>query len=733
MIKKVLLKILFKLGFKKSALKVFNSIAKNKISLTDIRKILEISQNLNSEKLLDKYAKLAIELYPKNSLGYVVLAEVEVKHENYNKAKALLSKSPNTKDVKSLLKKIKSKSKVSILENETNLKESVEIEKFKSLASGEKSILSQLKKDPFNEKLHLALVDLYLFFNNTKGFKKIINMLSVLPGVNKTVLGIVKKSELYQASGEYQKSLNVLTEAQVQHIGDRRILFKMADIMKYDKQIDRAHIMLQLGELSYPTYGAIRRLSFEVDNLLLEDAHETLERILEYPIKDLSRYMVMINRISAYLPEFSETLIIKRIEVEKELYQDIFESQLKFNKNFKYLISGRYLSKIDSLLESAKKENVKLDEEATEWYAKIKEFIDLDADKSFLGWIDIANKNESEFSLIGLDNGIPIQNIADSKKQVVELFIPNSIFTNPQKDKSSFATVNKVYKEIFHFLIQNNDVIILPRHQYNWRYANPSSGKKILSYHTHSNVDNPNWLHIQESTFAGHVSIDSKGFAGYASIANDFYKIEESVKDISEDELSFNFDSMVNTYVHNNVSKYEQKEEVFESKEEYVFVALQVMTDIVADLAYLNGVELLKQVVKHYEKTDIKVVVKRHPYCNSLSLERIVKELEEEKLIELSSSSIHSLIRGANIVFTVNSGVGLESLMHLKPVVISGESEYSYAVHSLVKTKDELKNILEKNNFKVEKMKILKFLYFYNKFYIQDQNSIAKVLSKWLR
>ena len=137
--------------------------------------------------------------------------------------------------------------------------------------------------------------------------------------------------------------------------------------------------------------------------------------------------------------------------------------------------------------------------------------------------------------------------------------------------------------------------------------------------------------------------------------------------------------------------------------------------------------------VKHYEKTDIKVVVKRHPYCNSLSLERIVKELEEEKLIELSSSSIHSLIKGANVVFTVNSGVGLESLMHLKPVVISGEAEYSYAVHSLVKTKDELKNILEKNNFKVDKMKILKFLYFYNKFYIQDQNSIAKVLSKWLR
>jgi len=43
----------------------------------------------------------------------------------------------------------------------------------------------------------------------------------------------------------------------------------------------------------------------------------------------------------------------------------------------------------------------------------------------------------------------------------------------------------------------------------------------------------------------------------------------------------------------------------------------------------------------------------------------------------MSDASVHDLISGANAVFTVNSGVGLEALLHGRPVVVTGECDYS--------------------------------------------------------
>src|SRR5690606_11694616 len=45
----------------------------------------------------------------------------------------------------------------------------------------------------------------------------------------------------------------------------------------------------------------------------------------------------------------------------------------------------------------------------------------------------------------------------------------------------------------------------------------------------------------------------------------------------------------------------------------------------------------------------------------------------------LSNASIHSLIERAEAVYKVNSGVGLEALLHEKPVVVTGKCDYMYA------------------------------------------------------
>ena len=726
--KRVLVKIFAKLGLKKIALKIFNRVSKKSISLKDMKYIVHLSSSFNDDKLLEKYINLAIELFPNNSYGYIESANLEIRNQNYSKAYAIINQSPTTKETSKLKKILISKD---IGQNDFEN----EITKIDGFKEKESHIKNTINADPFNKQLYVVLFDLYSSFKRNDKIAALLRKIPISSLGSASLAIIFKKSELYQSSGDYSSSLSTLLDAQKNYTGDRRVLFKIAEIYKFDNQIQRAYIMLKAGELDYPTYGAVRRLSFEVDNLLLDNAQETLGRILNYNISDLSRYMTMINRVSAYLPEYSDVLMTVRIDVEKKLREDIFRDEVVFNKNLEYLLGGRYLKDLDILIDGAAQKNINLYANTLNWIDKVKNFLEMDKKSSFLGWIEVANKNESLDVLFGIDNGIPveIEDTTQLDKKSIEIFIPNSIFTNPKNDKSSFENVSSMFKEIFLFLLSRDDIVIIPRHQYNWRYGVPRSNAKVISYHTSSDNNNLDWLHVQESTLSGYCSVDTQGFAGYASIAYDFKEIEKKIANISLERLHEEYENLYEKYIKNNISKYKQEEITFDDDGQYIFVALQVLTDVVANLADINGIDLVKNVANIYRDSGIKVVVKRHPYCNSISMQRMVTELEKEGLIELSNASIHSIIKGANAIFTVNSGVGLESLMHLKPVIISGSADYAYAVHSHVKSIAELETVIQDNNFSIDKNKILKFLYFYTKFYVQDKKSIKGVLEKWLK
>ncbi|MNF47300.1 Capsule polysaccharide biosynthesis protein [compost metagenome] len=130
-------------------------------------------------------------------------------------------------------------------------------------------------------------------------------------------------------------------------------------------------------------------------------------------------------------------------------------------------------------------------------------------------------------------------------------------------------------------------------------------------------------------------------------------------------------------YIHNNATKYSQKAALITYADDYVFVAPQTPTDTVAALAGIAGVELVRTVADHYYGSPTKVQVKRHPYCNSLTVQKTLETLASTSAIEMSDDSVHDLISGANAVFIMNSGVGLEALLHGRPVVVTGECDYS--------------------------------------------------------
>lgn len=88
---------------------------------------------------------------------------------------------------------------------------------------------------------------------------------------------------------------------------------------------------------------------------------------------------------------------------------------------------------------------------------------------------------------------------------------------------------------------------------------------------------------------------------------------------------------------------------------------------------------------------NIQIIVKPHPInpesmkpLGRIVLDRIKKG---ENILWARNINIHDLLENCEAVFTVNSGAGMEALLHRKPVFCYGRSEYASVSHYVLKDK----------------------------------------------
>jgi hypothetical protein len=164
---------------------------------------------------------------------------------------------------------------------------------------------------------------------------------------------------------------------------------------------------------------------------------------------------------------------------------------------------------------------------------------------------------------------------------------------------------------------------------------------------------------------------------------------------------------------------------------------MQVIDDVVTKLAYISTLELLDHLAAWAEQREVSVVVKRHPRCNSPEVTAMLKKHSKYGSILVSAASIHELIRGAEGVVTVNSGVGAEALLHAKPVITTGSADYSAATR-IARNRAELDAALEHvSELPLELIDLKRFLWFYTKRYQVSADSpediravVAQTVSK---
>ena len=154
----------------------------------------------------------------------------------------------------------------------------------------------------------------------------------------------------------------------------------------------------------------------------------------------------------------------------------------------------------------------------------------------------------------------------------------------------------------------------------------------------------------------------------------------------------------------------------------YIFVPFQVGydTQITQHSPWIKDMYVLFEVIQNISlQVDIAFVIKEHPSDKVNTYD----SLHDKKNIYFSSRSTQELIEHAEAIVTINSSVGIESLLFHKRVIVLGEAFYAIeGISKSAESTNALKNILVTlDSWNTDKNLIDKFLkYLYCDYLIPD-------------
>ncbi len=190
----------------------------------------------------------------------------------------------------------------------------------------------------------------------------------------------------------------------------------------------------------------------------------------------------------------------------------------------------------------------------------------------------------------------------------------------------------------------------------------------------HGNAKAPQrWLY-KAGHVPGRLHWDRTGYSGWSETAA---LTAEEIAAVPGEVAEGYFARPVAAHIASGASKHRQDGRATVEGEGFVFVPLQLANDSVIALKsfpepYLDGMALA---VAALAASGAEVVVKRHPHCADPRVERWLASLPPGARV--TAASIHAILPRARCVVTLNSGVGFEALLHLRPVVTLGRADYA--------------------------------------------------------
>lgn len=266
---------------------------------------------------------------------------------------------------------------------------------------------------------------------------------------------------------------------------------------------------------------------------------------------------------------------------------------------------------------------------------------------------------------------------------------------------------------------------------YHLRKRTYEKNELLISYHSISDSSDKNIIRWKEGYLAKMITFDNKGYSGWSSLCDE--NIKDILKNISQEKANHFFNKFAEKYITTNQSKYKQPDNNnFDFPKNFIFFPLQTIHDSVMKHSYIDPIKLIKNIIQILYKLNTPLVIKRHPRCNNIELSKLL--IKYRNKIITYDGSIHTAISKAKTVYTINSGVGFEALLHLKPVVTFGKSDYMSLTKN-IKYLDEVKLEPFYELSDINKNMIKRFLYYYINekcFFLGDKEKLQKVVDKFI-
>jgi len=295
----------------------------------------------------------------------------------------------------------------------------------------------------------------------------------------------------------------------------------------------------------------------------------------------------------------------------------------------------------------------------------------------------------------------------------------NSVF------KRNFYYQRIFYQNLFEIMKEENipyRKVILKAHT-NLLKEYDTATEIYLAYHKNS-IKRNNAYSIKEAYTLEEMYFDKHGYSGWSEMANNKNLFDET-QNVNLDNAKKFVNEFFEIYKKNKLTKYEQSNLKTKLPSKFVLVALQVDNDTVNQLAYIQTYDLARFVLNAYKNSEYSVLIKPHPRDSKFNISKV--GCNNNNVVR---DSLDCLLPKASAVYTVNSGVGFESLLYGKKVFTAGHNDYHW-VTTKVKTFNDIKSNIDA--FDVDNDKILKFLYYYLNEYVVKYNDKDKIRNKIIK
>lgn len=238
-------------------------------------------------------------------------------------------------------------------------------------------------------------------------------------------------------------------------------------------------------------------------------------------------------------------------------------------------------------------------------------------------------------------------------------------------------------------------------------------------------------LHLKIAYLKEYAYVDRTGFGPFSDIGHNF-DLDRDLSRKNIDEIEEFHLRLFSKYCVARESKFKQPDEILRTprSEGNVFFAMQTTDDSVIQAQYIDQYSAIEIILEAFMGSDRKLLVKKHPFDNSSETATFLLKINSHPNCVLSNGNVHDLIERCDVTVCINSGVGLEALLHLKPVINIGLSDYRF-VTKTAKTKTELLWLLDNFNIEFKPNTIKSFLYyFFNKHvcHVNDEKAISERL-----